>query len=385
LTSKIFDWWNVTGNIREEKQVVMNVRNVVLFVMVIAAASGCGVGDGPVEAQEYETKGRDMSNYQQPSDEELKSELSALQYQVARCSATEPPFANEYWNHKAPGIYVDVVSGEPLFSSLDKFNSGSGWPAFTRPLVKDAVIEIDDTTHGMKRTEVRSKTADSHLGHVFNDGPGPDGLRFCVNSASLRFVPAADLKEEGYDQFVPAFVEAGILPLESGAVHAAAGGTAEAILAAGCFWGVEHLFLELDGVISTEVGYTGGHVDNPTYRQVTTGRTGHAEAVRLAFDPARVSYEEILRFFFRLHDPTTLNRQHNDVGTQYRSAIFVQNEEQRWVAESVSAELDRSGTFDRPVVTEVADAGPFWSAEEYHQDYLKKNPGGYMCHVVRDE
>lgn len=329
-----------------------------------------------------------MSDGNRPTDDELQAELTDMQYKVARCSATEPPFANEYWNNKSPGIYVDVVSGEPLFSSLDKFDSGSGWPSFTKPLVAAAVVDVEDRSHGMVRTEVRSKDADSHLGHLFPDGPGPNGLRYCINSASMRFVPAEDLEGQGYGQFVPAFVEAGVL--QSGTVGASKvpqgpnNGTEEAILAAGCFWGVEHLFLDLDGVISTEVGYTGGHTKNPEYREVTSGRTGHAEAVRLVFEPSKVSFEEILDFFFRLHDPTTLNRQHNDIGTQYRSAVFYLSENQRRTAEKVKKDLGRSGVFDKPVVTEIVEAGTFWSAEDYHQEYLKKNPGGYMCHILRD-
>ena len=332
-----------------------------------------------------------MSDGGRPTDEQLKAELGEMQYKVTQCSATEPPFANQYWDHKAPGIYVDVVSGEPLFSSLDKFESGSGWPSFTKPLVTGTVIDIEDRSHGMKRTEVRSKEADSHLGHVFDDGPGPDGQRYCINSASLRFVAAEDLESQGFGQFKPAFVEAGFLPADAdpdSGVSAKAGhagaGTEEAILAAGCFWGVEHLFLDLDGVLSTEVGYTGGHTKNPAYRDVTSGRTGHAESVRLVFDPSRVSYEEVLDYFFRLHDPTTRNRQHNDIGTQYRSAIFYLSEAQRLSAEKVKAVVDRSGDFKNPVVTEVVEAGPFWSAEEKHQEYLEKNPGGYMCHFLRD-
>jgi methionine-S-sulfoxide reductase len=157
-----------------------------------------------------------------------------------------------------------------------------------------------------------------------------------------------------------------------------------AILAGGCFWGVEELIQALPGVLSTEVGYTGGTMADPTYPQVKKGNTGHAEAIQIEFDPSQISYGDILRFFFRMHDPTTTNRQGNDIGTQYRSAIFFISEEQKRVAEEVKAEVDRSGKWKKPVVTEIVPAVPFYSAEDYHQDYLRKNPGGYTCHFVRD-
>jgi peptide methionine sulfoxide reductase msrA/msrB len=305
-----------------------------------------------------------------PSPEELKKKLSPMQYRVTQESATEPAFHNAFWNEHRDGLYVDIVSGKPLFTSKDKFDSGCGWPSFTRPVDAAEVVEKRDVSHGMIRTEVRSKEADSHLGHVFDDGPADrGGLRYCINSASLRFVPVEDLEQEGYGSFLPLFGK-----------PAPKAKTELATLAGGCFWGMEELLRKQPGVLDIEVGYTGGTVPNATYKN----HEGHAEAVQIRFDPARTSFEALLRFFFKMHDPTTLNRQGNDVGSSYRSAIFFHSEAQRLIAEKVKAEVDASGKWKKPLVTEITAAGPWWKAEEYHQDYLQKNPGGYTCHFVRD-
>jgi len=157
-----------------------------------------------------------------------------------------------------------------------------------------------------------------------------------------------------------------------------------ATLAGGCFWGVEDLIRKLPGVVDTTVGYTGGTTTHPKYEQVKTGQTGHAESIEIQFDPSRIGYEEILEYFFRLHDPTTKNRQGNDIGTQYRSAIFYHDDEQKRIAEEIKQKVEKSGKWPRPVVTEIVSAMPFWPAEEYHQDYLQRIPWGYTCHYVRD-
>jgi peptide methionine sulfoxide reductase msrA/msrB len=268
------------------------------------------------------------------------------------------------------------VSGEPLFASTDKFDSGTGWPSFTRPIDPRFVTEHVDRKLGMVRTEVRSRHADSHLGHVFPDGPRDrGGLRYCMNSAALRFVPLAEMEVAGYGDYLDRFgVE------KKDREQGMSTKTETAILAGGCFWGMEDLLREIDGVLDTEVGYCGGENANATYKN----HPGHAEAVKIEFDPARITFKELLTdWFFRMHDPTTTNRQGNDVGTSYRSTIFTLDDEQQRIAREAIAEVDASGKWKAPLVTTVEPVKNWSDGEEYHQDYLEKKPDGYTCHYLR--
>ena len=296
------------------------------------------------------------TTWTKPPADVLKKQLTATQWNITQEQGTEPPFENEYWNNHTAGLYVDVTTGEPLFSSTDKFDSGTGWPSFTRPLEESHIVRKSDGTHGMERVEARSKVGDAHLGHVFDDGPQPTGERWCINSASLRFIPATELEAQGYAAFLPLF---GLKP--------SAPAVETAILSGGCFWGMQELLRKIPGVVATEVGYADG-----------------AEAVKITFRPSELPFETLLAdWYFRMHDPTTKDRQGNDTGRSYRSSIFFTSDAQRTTAMAVKAKIDAAHRWPKPIVTEIVAAPEWKKAEDFHQDYLQKHPDGYTCHFLR--
>ena len=263
---------------------------------------------------------------------------------------TERPFTGRFYLNKERGLYLCRQCDAPLFRSDDKFESGTGWPSFD-DAIPGAVRQVPDADG--RRTEIVCAKCGGHLGHVFfGEGLTPKSARFCVNSISLSFDPA----------------------------DKPAAATEKAVFAGGCFWGVEYHFRKVKGVLSTRVGYIGGKTEHPSYRQVCTGMTGHAEALEIEYDPKVVGYEELAKLFFEIHDPTQFNRQGPDVGNQYRSAVFYTSDEQKRIAESLIARLEGKGY---RVVTEVVKAGEFWPAEEYHQDYYEKTGHHPYCHIYQ--
>lgn len=273
--------------------------------------------------------------------------LTAAEERVIVNKGTEKPFSGEYEKQKAPGVYTCRRCGAALYRSEDKFDSGCGWPAFDAE-IPGAVRHQPDADG--RRTEILCATCGGHLGHVFmGERLTPSNTRHCVNSISMDFVPEAGL-DKHFER---------------------------AVFAGGCFWGVEFYLQQAKGVIRAVSGYTGGHVDNPTYEQVCRKKTGHVEAVEVLYDPQQTGYETLARLFFETHDPTEVDRQGPDVGEQYRSAVYYKDDEQKASAEKLIELLKAKGY---KVATRLEPASQFWRAETYHQDYYFVHGKTPYCH-----
>ena len=346
------------------KRGFINARWLLAILLVLIVA-GVGLGTRPLSVKEA-VNNRDsvristmmgalrridelfLDEIGLSKENKMYRKLTPKEERVIIHKGTEPPFSGKYDKHFEKGVYTCRRCGSELFESTSKFKSGCGWPSFDEQIGR--AVKRQPDADG-RRTEIICANCGAHLGHVFlGEALTAKNTRYCVNSISMDFVPAQKQK------------------------------TDRAIFASGCFWGTEYHFKKAPGVISTTVGYTGGTVDNPTYKQVCTDRTGHAEAVEVLFDPAKTSFEKLAKLYFETHDFTQLNRQGPDVGTQYRSAIFYLNEHQKKTAAQLVRELKKRG-YD--VKTQIVTAGKFWPAEKYHQDYYEKTGKVPYCHTYR--
>ena len=280
--------------------------------------------------------------------------LAAAEAAIIERSETEAPFSGEYDDFYEPGVFVCRRCLTPLYNSADKFDAHCGWPSFDQEIA-GRVKRLPDADG--QRTEIRCAACGAHLGHVFmGERMTAKDTRHCVNSLSLKFLGISEAKSE----------------------------TETIVLGSGCFWCSEAIFKRLYGVRNVISGYAGGEKQDPTYEEVSTGTTGHAEVVRIEYNPQQIDLWTILKVFFTLHDPTTLNRQGADVGTQYRSIILYSTQRQHDIADSFIAGLEADKTFAQPIVTEVAELSDFYAAEDYHRDYYANHGHAPYCHLVID-
>lgn len=290
------------------------------------------------------------------TDDQWKKVLPPDLYAVARQADTERAFTGTLWKSETKGTYYCAACGLKLFKSDQKFVSSCGWPSFFEQDNKNSITFKNDNSYGMRRIEALCGRCDSHLGHLFDDGPEPTGKRYCMNAVSLDFVPDAVVNQSKDN-------------LET------------ITIGGGCYWCVEAVYENLTGVERVVSGFSGGKVENPSYEEVCSGTTGAAEVVEITYDKTKTNLDEIFQVFFTVHDPTTLNRQGADVGTQYRSVIFYKNEEQKNAAESIIAELNKE-VFNNKIVTTLEPFKAFYKAKDYHQNYYENNKDQPYCQMV---
>lgn len=295
------------------------------------------------------------------SNAEWKKVLSPDLYAVAREADTERAFTGTMWSSETKGTYYCAACGLKLFKSDQKFVSSCGWPSFFEQDNKNSIIFKDDNSFGMHRIEALCGRCNSHLGHLFDDGPEPTGKRYCMNAISLDFVPDA---------------------IENKATAQTGTNLETIVLGGGCYWCVEAVYEQLDGVEKVVSGFAGGTVPNPSYELVCTGTTGAAEVVEITYDKSKTSLDEIFKVFFTVHDPTTLNRQGADIGTQYRSVIFYKDEEQKKAAQNIIDELNDAKVYNSKIVTTLEPFKAFYKAKDYHQNYYQNNKSQPYCQMV---
>jgi peptide methionine sulfoxide reductase msrA/msrB len=358
------------GAARPTKATLQATRGVILddylaAILAMAAAAGSPTSSTTID---------DTTLYKGQESYRKMKKLTPQEERVIIRRGTEPPFSGKYNKHFEKGIYTCRQCGAELFESSSKFRSDCGWPSFDDQ-IPGAVKQQRDPDG--RRIEILCARCGGHLGHVFvGEQLTPKNARYCVNSISMDFTPAGQRKAQAPPVETQDFAS---LPRMDNPL-ADEPKTERALFASGCFWGTEYYMQRAPGVISTTVGYTGGRTENPTYKQVCTGRTGHAETVEVIYDPSKTSYEQLAKLFFETHDFTQLNRQGPDIGTQYRSAIFYLGNEQRQIAQRLVRQLREKGF---SVKTQIAKAGKFWPAEGYHQDYYNTTGKTPYCHVYR--